>query len=1168
MNRKSYPVKTNTTIPKHAEKQIIPGKQFPVVGIGASAGGLEAFKKLLKEIPEYSGMAYILVQHLNPSHESLLPEILHKVTQIPVLEISTKIAIEPNHIYVMPSKKIMEVKNDRLELSPRPEKSKTERNLLIDVLFTSLAQVHQSYAIGVVLSGTASDGTLGLKAIKDHGGITIAQDEDSAEYEAMPNSAIKAGVVDFILPPDKIPAKLVELAKIINTTAANLENPPLDENVIRNIISLLQIRKGTDFTHYKQTTIRRRIHRRMAINKSIGTDEYLEFLRSSSQEQDVLCHDFLIPVTSFFREPKSFDYLYNTIFPLILKNKPAGESIRVWVAGCSTGEEAYSMAICLTEFLNSNSLTKSDKRVQIFASDINEPAIDKARSGIYSKTELEGVSEKRLSEFFTKNNDRYQVKRQIRDMCVIAYHNFLKDPPFGRLDLISCRNVLIYMEPYLQKRAFITFHYALNQKGFLMLGKSESVGEGSGLFAAFAKNHKLYMRKDTPGRIVHAVSQHSEPNLNASGPKSDPFEFKHSPSVVKPKIEKMHSDFQKIADEIMLSKYTPVGVVVNESMDIVQFRGSTSKYLEQSSGKPSHNLLAMAKQGLSFELRNILHKAKKENASVLKENIPLKVNDNLRYITIEAIPIPKIIDPHYLVLFHDKDEITQNKLPKNGLLTGISTTDDAKDLRIRQLEKELEEVRDDMRSITEEQEAANEELQSANEELQSGSEELQSLNEELETSKEELQSTNEELIVVNHEMISLNEQVAAERNYSEAIVANIREPLLVLDKNLRVKTANNSFYKLFKVQEQETRGCLIYDLGNQQWHIPELKKLLENIIPEKSIFSDFEVTHTFPNIGELILLLNAREVTSKNDSEKLILLSIVDITDKVIAKRKSQEIQELYTKELEHMIQQRTLELKNANLELLQKNSDLVKMNKELEEFAYVSSHDLQEPLRKIRTFAGRIIEKEDSNLSDKGKSYFYFIQDAASRMQKLIEDLLAFSRITTNERKFELTDLNTVVNEAKSTFKEIIDEKHAIIEAGKLCEANVIPFQFSQLMHNLLSNALKFSKPDIPPHIVIKARVKKGSELKANDLKPQNKYVHISIKDNGIGFENEYSEKIFEVFQKLHGKDEYPGTGIGLATVKKIVENHHGIITATSKLNKGTTFDIYLPAHKTNRSA
>jgi two-component system, chemotaxis family, CheB/CheR fusion protein len=1153
VNRKTFPVKSKTTSPKHQEKQINSGNLFPVVGIGASAGGLDAFKTLLKAIPEDSGMAYILLQHLNPTHESLLPDILHKVTQIPVLEISDEIKIEPDHIYVMPSNKIMVVTNGKLQLSPRPAKSKTERNLLIDILFSSLAEVHQSYAIGVVLSGTASDGTLGLKAIKDYGGITIAQDENSAEYEGMPNSAIQAGVVDFILPPDKIPAKLLELAKIINTAATHMHKPPVDDSVIQQIISLLRIRNGTDFTHYKKTTIRRRVLRRMAIKKCAGTAEYFNFLRENKQEQDVLCHDFLIPVTSFFRDSKSYDYLSNTIFPLIVKNKPAGENIRIWVAGCSTGEEVYSFAICLKEFLNSLTSTASNNSVQIFGSDISELAIDKARSGTYTKTELDGVSSKRLSDFFTKINGRYKVKRQIRDMCIFAYHNFLKDPPFGRIDLISCRNVLIYMESYLQKRALMTFHYALNQKGFLMLGKSESAGAGSTLFASFAKNHKIFTRKDTPGRFMHVLSQRSELNLNQSEDK--------------PIIQSMHSNFQKIADEIMLSKYTPVGVVVNESLDIVQFRGSTSNYLEQSSGKPSHNLLDMAKRGLVFELRSILNKAKKGEAIVKKENIPLKVNESLRYITIEAIPLPEIIDPHYLVLFHDNKSPSNKKLPEKDSVSIKKSPEDKKDLRIRQLEKELEEVREDIRIVTEEQESANEELQSANEELQSSSEELQSLNEELETSQEELQSTNEELIVINHEMVSLNEQVAAERNYSEAIVASIREPLLVLDNNLRVRTANNAFYNLFKVQEHETEGFLIYDLGNKQWNIPELRTLLEKIIPEKSNFNDFEVIHTFQNIGELILLLNAREISRKEDTEKLILLSIENITDQVIAKRKSLEIQELYTKELENLIRQRTLELKNANIDLEQKNRDLLKMNRELEEFAYVSSHDLQEPLRKLQTFASRIIEKEDSNLSKKGRTYFHLMQDAANRMQKLIEDLLAFSRLTTSERKFEPTDLNTILEEVKATFKEVIEEKHATIESGKLGKANIIPFQFNQLMHNLISNALKFSKPDLPPHIVIKSRIKKGSELKAKNLLPQNKYVHLSIKDNGIGFESEFSEKIFEVFQKLHSKDEYPGTGIGLATVKKIVENHGGIVSATGKLNKGATFNIYIPTFKTNSS-
>jgi two-component system CheB/CheR fusion protein len=1387
-------MKSNLPPKNRPEKLIKSANLFPVVGIGASAGGLDAFKKLLKSIPEDSGMAYVLVQHLAPDHESLLPEILQKVTNIPVLAIADDIKVEPNHIYVIPSNKMMVATDGVLLLAPRPAKSKNERNLPIDLFFTSLAEVHQSHAIGVVLSGTATDGTLGLKAIKDHGGITFAQDEASAAYEGMPHSAVQAGVVDFILPPDKIPEKLLEVTKIINTAAYIGQNLPLeDDEVFKQIISLLRIRKGTDFTYYKQTTVRRRILRRMAINKNEEPAAYLKYLRENKQEQDVLYQDLLIPVTSFFRDHKTFDNLCENVFPLIIKNRPASETIRVWVAGCSTGEEAYSIAICFKEFLGSRSSTGPEERVQIFATDLSEPAIAKARMGIYTKIELAGISVQRVTEFFTKTNGSYQVNRQLRDMCVFAGHNFLKDPPFGKMDLISCRNVLIYMEPYLQKKALTTFHYALNPNGFLLLGKSETTGGVPDLFAPAAKNEKLYTRKDVPSRFIHVVSQRAELNLNQNNDK--------------PKAENMRSDFQKTADDIVLSKYTPAGVVVNEAMDIVQFRGSTSKYLEQSSGKPSHNLLVMAKHGLAFELRSILHKSKKEKGPVIKENIPVQVNGSLSNITIEAIPLPNTIDPHYLILFHDSYLIGNKQLPVvNKKATAKSKTDD-KDLRILQLEQELAQTREDMRSITEDQEAANEELQSANEELLSGSEELQSLNEELETSKEELQSTNEELTVVNQEMVNLNEQVAAARNYAESIVTNIREPLLVLDKYLRVKTANKSFYTTFRVNEQETEGVLIYDLGNKQWNIPELRTLLEKILPEKSIFNDFEVTHSFPVIGELIMLLNAREVINKDNSEKLILLSIEDITQRKKAQRKLQESEDRYhnmiysspsmigifkgenmiieiandailkswdknkdvigksvfsvlpeivgqgfdkillnvfktgtpfhsyetpvtllrhgkaeliyysfvyqpqrnvngeiegvavlanevtpqailhkkieeseenfrqlselmpqkiskadaagnvffynqnwltysglsieslkdngwakimhpdeleeinkrwqhsiktgnkfemeirllnkkgdykwhlsrasavkddkgkiikwlgatteiqeqvaqREALENAVKERTNELSEANGLLLDKNEELQKMNKELESFAYISSHDLQEPLRKIQIFAGRILEKENEKLSDDGKNYFRIMQDSTKRMQTLIDDLLTFSGLTTAERKFEIYNLNDIIEKIKIELKETLEEKQATIEATELCPANIIVFQFYQLMQNLISNALKFSKPKHPPHIIIKGSIVEGNKLKYHKLSPEKKYCHITVTDNGIGFENKFSEKIFEVFQRLHGKEEYAGTGIGLAIVRKIVDNHNGMITATSKLNKGTTFDIYIPAN------
>ncbi|MEP7255206.1 MAG: chemotaxis protein CheB, partial [Ferruginibacter sp.] len=864
--------------------------QFPVVGIGASAGGLDAFKKLLKAIPENSGMAYVLVQHLDPNHESFLHELLQKITKIPVLEIADDIKVEPDHIYILPSNKMMIANDGVLELSPRPERNKNERNLPIDLFFTSLAEVHQAHAIGVVLSGTASDGTQGLKAIKDHGGITFAQDEESAAYEGMPHSAAQAGVVDFILPPEKIPQKLLEVIAIIRGNEGGEPELPLsDIDVFKQVLSLLRIRKGTDFTYYKQSTIGRRILRRMALNKNQDPAAYLKYLRENKAEQDLLFQDMLIPVTSFFRDKKTFDNLCEAVFPHLVKNKTSTEPIRVWVAGCSTGEEAYSIAICLKEFLGEN-----HHQVQIFATDLSEPAIAKARYGVYTKAELNAVSPQRLQDFFTKSNGSYQVNKNIRDMCVFAHHNFLKDPPFGKMDFISCRNVLIYMEPYLQKKALTTFHYALNPKGFLLLGKSETTSGVPDLFTLAAKNDKLFTRKDVPGKFMHVTSQRSEQNFSLAD--------------ANPNSETIRTDFQKTADDIMLRKYTPAGVVVNEAMDIVHFRGNTANYLEQSPGKPSHNLLQMAKNGLAFELRNILHKAKKDKAAVIKENIPIEINGGLRNISIEAIPLPNVIEPHYLILFHDSDLIGNKKLTignkkltiGNKKLTIGKTKKNDQDLRIQQLEKELSQAREDMRSITEDQEAANEELQSANEELLSSSEELQSLNEELETGKEELQSTNEELMVVNQEMTSLNEQLTVSRDYSEAIIVNIHEPLLVLDKNLRIKTANDAFYKTFMVTELETEGSLIYNLGNRQWDIPVLRTLLEKILPEKSKINDFKVAHHFSSIGDRVMMLNAREVINRNSPEKLILLSIEDITET----EKAQEIIAKSGEQFRHLVKE------------------------------------------------------------------------------------------------------------------------------------------------------------------------------------------------------------------------------------------------------------------------
>src|SRR5450432_2587165 len=484
---------------------------FPVVGVGASAGGLEAFKKLIKAIPEDSGMAYILVQHLEPTHNSMLAEILQKVTGIPIQEISNNTRVEPNHIYIIPSNKLLTATDGVLQLSPRPPKS--EKNMPIDVFFQSLAEVHQSHAIGVVLSGTASDGTLGLKAIKDHGGITFAQEQHSAAYDGMPQSAIDADVVDFILTPEEIPLQLATLNQTFN---AGMETDESDsqqkkEDAYRQLLSLLRVRRGTDFTYYKQTTIRRRILRRMGLNKMENIGDYLDYVKKNVPEQDILYQDLLIPVTEFFRDQKTYDSLCETIFPLLLKDKDEGNPLRIWVAGCSTGEEPYSMAICLHEYLADRT---ADTKIQLFATDISEKAIIKARSGIYTKKDVANLSSHRLQKYFTKVKGSFHINKFIRDTCLFASHNFLKDPPYPKMDLISCRNVLIYMEPFLQKKALTTFHYSLNTGGFLLLGKSETISGVPDLFVSAAINDKVFSPKDAHGSFMHVATQRSEEFLS------------------------------------------------------------------------------------------------------------------------------------------------------------------------------------------------------------------------------------------------------------------------------------------------------------------------------------------------------------------------------------------------------------------------------------------------------------------------------------------------------------------------------------------------------------------------------------------------------------------------------------------------------------------------------
>ena len=849
---------------------------FAIVAIGASAGGLESFTELLKYVPENTGMAYVFIQHTSPDHESKLTEVLRRVTKMTVMEAKEKLKVKPDHIYVIPPNREMKIEDGMLMLSVRPVRSQSYSP--INHFFLSLAENYKEKAIGILLSGNAPDGTLGLKAIKAEGGISFVQDA-SAQFQGMARNAIAEEAVDLVLSPKRMAEELLKFSSQTNGYQSALLK--MNEEVIddrdenfANILKQIHGLTGVDFSHYKINTIKRRIVRRMILHKIGSLDEYVQYLKNHTNEIQQLYQDLLINVTSFFRDGESAEYLRKVILTNLVKQKAMDEPIRIWIPACSTGQEAYSVAMLLMEVLGEKAATTA---VQIFATDLSEASVNKARLGIYSKDEVEEIPVNRLNRFFLKVDSHYRIVKSIRDVCIFATHNVLKDPPFSRLDVISCSNLLIYLEPQLQKRLIATFHYALNNNGYLVLGKSETIGSSGYLFSQLDKKFKIYAKKrDAAAKAMFELSVRNEE-------KPDPA---FGRKLVAAKIKADEQDIDKIVDQVLLKKYTPSCVVVSQDLDIILFRGSTGLFLEPAPGKASLNLLKMARPGLGFELRNLVSKAAKSGEMQMKTWTETDKENKTRQISIEAIPLKTDSDgfeKNFLVVF-DEELITVQEVLR----------DDAKDQRVRQLEAELSRLREDMRTVIEEQEAANEELQSVNEEIVSSNEELQSINEELETSKEELESSNEELITINQELQMRNEQLAEIQEYSEAIFTTIRESLLVLDKNMRIKNANSCFYKTFHVTEEETEGKLLYEVGNKQWDIPRLKELLEEIIPRNSQVSDYEVTHTFPHIGEKIMVLNARRLIRKMHKEHLILLAIEDITQYQQAQRLIAEREEWF----------------------------------------------------------------------------------------------------------------------------------------------------------------------------------------------------------------------------------------------------------------------------------
>ncbi|OIQ98975.1 chemotaxis protein methyltransferase cher2 [mine drainage metagenome] len=761
---------------------------FHIVGIGASAGGLEAFEQFFRSIPPDSGMAFVLVSHLDPDHDSMLTEILQRTTTMPVVEARDHVKVERNCVYVLPPNREMAIFHGNLQLST-PEMPRGQR-MVIDSFLRSLAEDQGEKAVGIILSGTGTDGTLGLRSIQGAGGITLVQDPGTAKYDGMPVSAIQAGYASYTLPVEKMPEQLLNNKLKLSITKEATPSPAA-ENGLSRILMLLRSGTGNDFSLYKKSTIGRRIERRMSQHNIDDMDTYARYLKEHPPEVQSLFKELLINVTSFFRDPEAFVVLKQNILPELLKNKPEHYVFRVWVAGCATGEEAYSIAILLHELMSEN---QSVFKTQIYSTDLDDDAIAIARAGVYPPNIAQDVTPERLRRFFIKEDAGYRVKKEIREMVVFATQNIIKDPPFTKLDLLSCRNLMIYLEPELQNRVIPAFHYALKPGGVLFLSPSESIGNHVELFTALNRKWKFY--QTTPS----IASNRTMMSSGLSWTKDNPTK---GPDDVTAQIKE--TDFAELTRRALLQSYAPASVVTNTKGDILFVHGDTGKYLRPAPGQATLNVIEMAREGLQLELRTAIQETADKGIPVLNREASFGSNGNIFRVSFSVRPLPVANIGQGLLLVSFQDVIAKpEKAAESSAIAGKPARGkrpavSAEQRRIEELERDLTYTKENLHATIEEQQASNEELKSANEEMQSTNEELQSTNEELETSKEELQSVNEELVTVNAELQNKIEQLAGMQNDMKNLLDNINIGTVFLNDTLNIKRFTREAVQVYRL---------------------------------------------------------------------------------------------------------------------------------------------------------------------------------------------------------------------------------------------------------------------------------------------------------------------------------------------------------------------------------
>jgi two-component system CheB/CheR fusion protein len=1075
-----------------------------VVGIGASAGGLQAYTELLESLPPNTGMAFVIVQHLAAEHESLLATLLSRATSMPVIEVHDQPHVEPNRIYVIPPNRSMLIRDGKLVLMERAPGV----HHAVDIFLSALAESHGHRAIGVVLSGTGNDGMVGIQAIKAAGGITFAQDT-TALHAGMPQNAVNTGCVDFVLSARKI---ALEIAGLSSIAPSPFDPAPDSVGSIEGILEMLRQNLDADFSQYKVNTLHRRVRRRMALQRIDGVEEYKAFLADNPREMDALYQDILISVTNFFRNIDSFDALKSTILPGIFAHHRVDEAVRMWALGCSTGEEVYSLAIVLREYMEE---TRQLVKVSIFGTDLNNLAIERARRAWYPKSIAQDVSKARLDKFFTEVDGGYCVNTATREQCVFARHNALVDPPFSNMDLVSCRNMLIYLQSGLQRKLLPLLHYVLKPNGILFLGPSETISHYRDLFELRDGRHKFYAKRPIQKRMDMTFPT-AAGNVPATG------RFKRKGGIV---TRESPLDGEREAERVLLKHFAPAGVLIDADAEILQFRGDTEPYLTVAEGKPTLNLLKMVREGLLAPLRTALQHAHRIEGNARIDDVAIKSGNGILTVTLIVIPVPHApsTSRSYWILFEPSQDAAEKRGSRSKQRVSRNQKPNESQRQIHVLTQELAATREYLQATIESQEATNEELQSANEEVQSANEELQSTNEELETSKEEIQSSNEELTTVNEELRVRNDELDHANNDLNNVFSSVQMAVIILGRDLRIRR--------FTPLAQRTFNILPGDVGRPIGDI-NLKLAIDNFPQSLSaaitqgIDQESEVRG---NDGRRYLL---RVCAYRTQAQKIEGATVVLLDIDTLA-------------QTQDSLRRRVAELAVAD--------------RHRNEFLAILAHELRNPLAPLRNAAQILrLSPADAEVSTKARD---LIERQVKHMSRLVGDLLDAARAQHGQIQLqrEVLDLRPVVEHAVEMMRPQFDARRQSLRVqlpGVPVMIDGDAARLEQVVGNLLNNANKYTGENGSIDVTVDVSTQKAEQPEAV----------IRVRDNGEGIDPDLLPRLFDLFTQADRSLAHSqgGLGIGLSLVRTLADLHGGSVAVHSEgRGCGSEFIIGIPLSK-----